>query len=89
MANEFYTGSGIQAFREACIQSPVCAILVFYPLIPFALVGALAVYHYYLAATDETTNEKIKNTFIRDVNPHNRGCCTNCFYFWYGPRYQP
>eukprot|EP01091_Cochliopodium_minus_P005331 TRINITY_DN15280_c0_g1_i1.p1 TRINITY_DN15280_c0_g1~~TRINITY_DN15280_c0_g1_i1.p1 ORF type:complete len:330 (-),score=48.79 TRINITY_DN15280_c0_g1_i1:8-997(-) len=87
LANEYYTGSGSEALWEACRQCYFCPVLVVFPLAPLALVGALATYHYYLVSIDETTNEKIKNTYHNIDNPNNRGFLGNCFYFWFGPRY--
>jgi len=86
-ANEHYTGSSSDAFVAACRDCPICPIIIVYCLLPISLVGGLAGYHYYLSAIDQTTNERIKDTFVGKENPYDKGCGRNWLYFWCSPRY--
>ena len=50
-----------------------------------ALLGALSVYHVWLACIGMTTNEDLRDKFSRDgVNPFDKGVKINCYEFWYG-----
>jgi hypothetical protein len=45
-------------------------------LVSLSLLSLLA-YHVWLLSVSETTNENLRQNFLRNVNPYDRGCCTN------------
>ncbi|KAF9585969.1 Eukaryotic peptide chain release factor GTP-binding subunit [Lunasporangiospora selenospora] len=61
---------------DALAKAPVSALLMIYGLIMGLAVGALAVYHYWLATKNRTTHEQLSASMLRPYvvdNPFDRG----------------
>jgi len=65
-----YLGDAVAA------EPSVAAVGIFGALVALSLISLL-VYHAYLVSIAETTNENLRNTYLRHVNPYDRGCLAN------------
>jgi len=72
--------TGYNQFIHTIQSKPVVFVLCIFGLFFLLTVGNLFIFHIYLIATNQTTNEYVKGTWQNTLNPYNEGCGANFVY---------
>lgn len=68
---------GYDKFLVTIKKKPAVFVLCIIGLFFLLTVGNLFIFHVYLIATNQTTNEYVKGTWQNKENPYNEGCTSN------------